>query len=243
MYVKGWKDWIAQKKWRRLKKSDWIVIALTGVLLLVIAAPLEKAASSRNGGSAGGYAGGNDVQGTDEEGQAGKKTLYTESDGTQYGGEGSGYRAGTGAKGTAAGRDPQAYAAYLEERLEEVLSQMEGVGEVEVMVTVADAGETVVEKDQTGQTTVTEESDSAGGSRTVSDSRTQEQTVYVENAQESWPFVQKEKLPNITGVVVVAEGAGNPSVISEISDSVMALLPVEVHRIKVVKMCSKEEST
>lgn len=220
--MKGWKGWIAQKKWRQLKKSDWVVLALTGVLLLVIAAPFEKAASSRNG-DAGGVLGG-------AQDDSAKSVDRAESN------------VGEASAGIAAGRDPQAYAEYLEERLKEVLSKMEGVGEVEVMITVADAGEIVVEKDRTAQTTVTEESDAAGGSRTVSETQTQEQTVCVENGQESRPYVQKEKLPEITGVVVVAEGADHPSVISDISDSVMALLPVEVHRIKVVKMCSKEES-
>ena len=39
-----------------------------------------------------------------------------------------------------------------------------------------------------------------------------------------------------------AEGGGNPAAVSEISESVQALLKVEPHRIRVVKMCSREES-
>ena len=54
--------------------------------------------------------------------------------------------------------------------------------------------------------------------------------------------VQKETLPTVAGVVVVAEGGGNPAAVSEISESVQALLKVEPHRIRVVKMCSREES-
>ena len=63
-----------------------------------------------------------------------------------------------------------------------------------------------------------------------------------ETADEKYPYVQKETLPTVAGVVVVAEGGGNPAAVSEISESVQALLKVEPHRIRVVKMCSREES-
>ena len=55
------------------------------------------------------------------------------------------------------------YAGYLEGRLEEVLSQMAGAGDVTAMVTLASSGEKVVEKDlEKGSETVTE-SDGQGG--------------------------------------------------------------------------------
>ena len=43
------------------------------------------------------------------------------------------------------------------------------------------------------------------------------------------------------GVLVVAEGGDDPRVISDISDTVMALFRVEAHKIKVVKMSSSRE--
>ena len=118
---------------------------------------------------------------------------------------------------------------------------MDGVGNVEVMITVSDRGEYVVEKDTNSVGTITTEEDSAGGSRTVSENTVEEATIYVENGEETYPYIQKEKMPTVEGVVVVAEGGGNSLVVSNISESVKALLPVEAHRIKVVKMCSKEE--
>ena len=205
-----WREFFRQKQWKQLKKSDWVVLALFGVLLLVIAAPSESRRRETNGGEQyGSY-----------EANGGE----TERDGT---GE--------------AQSEQERYVTYLESRLEEVLSQMEGVGEVEVMLTVQDTGEHVVEKDAERTETVTTESDSAGGNRTVSELSAQEQTIYVEMGNESYPYVQKELLPTVVGVVVVAEGGGSPVVVSNISESVQALLPIEAHRIKVVKMCSKEE--
>lgn len=215
------KEFLEQKKWKQLKKSDWAVLALVGVLLLVIAIPLENDKNS------------NEKTGTTSQGQI-------QQDSGEDGGENES-KAGENQNSNAVGETEEAYVAYLENKLEEVLSQMEGVGKVEVMITVADSGESVIEKDRSSTATTTTENDSAGGSRTTMEQNTQEQTIYVETEDETYPYVQKEKLPTVVGVVVVAEGGGNSTVISNISEAVEALLPVEAHRIKVVKMCSKEE--
>ena len=132
------------------------------------------------------------------------------------------------------------YISYLENKLEKVLSQMEGVGKVAVMITVSDNGTYVVEKDTTQNSTTTAENDSNGGSRTVTEQQKGESTIYIENGQEKTPYIQKENLPTIEGIVVVAEGGGNGKTISDISETIQALFPVEAHRIKVVKMGSKE---
>lgn len=133
------------------------------------------------------------------------------------------------------------YSAYLENKLERVLAQMEGVGRVTVMITVSDNGESVVEKDASGSSTTTTENDSSGGVRTVTEEQSSETTIYLETDGESRPYVQKEKLPSIEGVIVVAEGGENSRIVSEISEAVEALFSVEAHKIKVVKMSSKEE--
>lgn len=132
------------------------------------------------------------------------------------------------------------YTAQLEHKLEKVLSQMEGVGKVKVMITVSDYGTCVLEKDHKRNTTTTTETDSNGGNRAVTEEQREETTVYTENGQEKIPYIQKEELPTIEGVVVVAEGGGNSRTISQISEMIQALFPVEAHKIKVVEMSSKE---
>ena len=189
---------------RQLKKSDWIAIALAGVLILIIAMPLSPKQSES----------GNTV-GQEEAGAA------LDSGSTQG--------------------SQNAYAAALEKRLKQVLGQMDGVGKAEVMITLSDSGETIVEKDQKEQTNRIEESDASGGTRITTDQETEETTVYVENGSEKHPYVTKEVLPKVEGVLVVAEGGDDPKVISDISDTVMALFRVEAHKIKVVKMSSSRE--
>lgn len=185
---------------RQLKKSDWIAIALTGVLILIIAMPLSPKQS-------------------DSESTAEQETAAAVLD--------SGSTQGS--------------AAAMEKRLKQVLGQMEGVGETEVMITLSDSGETIVEKDQKEQENRIEESDAGGGTRTTTEQETEETTVYVENGSEKQPYVTKEVLPKVEGVLVVAEGGDDPRVISDISDTVMALFRVEAHKIKVVKMSSSRE--
>lgn len=194
---------LREKRWRKWKKTDWAVLALAGVLILIIAMPMEEKKNQ------------NELLPVQENTE---KTLQEQK--------------------TTATKDD--YIGQMEHKLEKVLSQMEGVGKVTVMITVADNGSYVVEKDMTKNTTTTTENDSSGGSRTVTEQQTGESTIYTENGQEKAPYIQKENLPTIEGIVVVAEGGGNGKTISDISETIQALFPVEAHRIKVVKMGSKE---
>ena len=176
-------DFFREIKWPKLKKTDWIALALTGAILLIIALP------------------------QDNENKAIKAEETIQEEVTQ----------------SSDNSQPESYVSYLEDRLEEVLGQMEGVGKVKVMITISDGGETVVEKDV----------------RTTIDSETQEETVFVEDKAGSYPYVGKEIMPSIEGIVVVAEGGGNATVAANISNAAMALFPVEAHKIIVVKMSSK----
>lgn len=134
------------------------------------------------------------------------------------------------------GTDTEIYEKKMERRLAEVLESMDGVGKVEVMITLKDNGESVVEKDNTTSNQNTNEGEN-GTTRSATETQSQEETVFSEqqgNGQQ--PFISKEVTPQIEGVLVVAEGGGSATVVKNISDAVLALFPVEVHKIKVVKM-------
>lgn len=128
------------------------------------------------------------------------------------------------------------YAAYLEERLEQTLSGMEGAGKVKVMITLQASEELVVEKDEPVSRSNTSESDSAGGSRVVTEMESAETTVYHTVGDESEPYVVKTILPQVEGIVVLAQGAGSGSVNANITELVQALFGVDAHKIKVAKL-------
>lgn len=127
------------------------------------------------------------------------------------------------------------YGRELERKLEQILGEMEGVGKVEVMVTLKDDGERILDKDITRSSQEVSEEDGTV-KRNTRESQYQEETVFSKETENGQPFVAKETTPQIEGVLVVAEGGENAKTVKNISDAVLALFPVEVHKIKVVKM-------
>lgn len=131
----------------------------------------------------------------------------------------------------------QEYISYTERHLENILSRMEGVGDVTVMITLRESAEKVVEKDtETSDETVSEE-DSQGGQRTTKNRTARETTIYDgenDNAGQN-PYVSKELTPKVEGIVVVAQGGENAVVIKNITEVVQALFGIDTHKIKIVK--------
>ena len=141
-----------------------------------------------------------------------------------------------GSTETAAVSSYSSYEKELERKLEQILGEMEGVGKVEVMITLRDEGEHVVEKDISRNSQESAEEDGTV-KRSTKESQYQDATVFSQNTgNEGEPFVSKEVAPRVEGLLVVAEGGDKAKVVKNISDAVLALFPVEVHKIKVVKM-------
>jgi len=129
------------------------------------------------------------------------------------------------------------YITYLEEKLENTLSFVEGVGKIKVMVTVSTSQKEVVEKDRAIQRSNTTETDSEGGTRNINNTESTETTLYtVDGNGNQIPYVTQVYEPEITGVMVVAQGAGKENVNSDISEAIQALFGIEAHKIKIAKM-------
>lgn len=215
------------EKWkmkiRNMKKEDYIVLILIGVLLLIISLPTDREKASKGNISISG----------EENGQEGGKITETAGrteeksvDETQKLNNNDCY-------------DLESYVEKLESRVEEVLSGMEGAGKVQVMITVADTGTEILEKDREINTTDLEESDNAGGKRKNTENGQREEAIYLRDAEgNEIPYVVQRKLPEVTGVVVVAEGAGNTKVKENIIGAVGVLFNLNEHRIKVIRMKS-----
>ena len=132
--------------------------------------------------------------------------------------------------------DSQKYEEYLEKRTEETLRHVEGVGEVEVMITLRSTGQKIVEKGQQSSSQSTEETDSAGGTRSTEESSSDKTSVYEQGTDGSQiPYVTKEISPEVEGVVVIADGGDNAVVVRNITEAVQALFGVEAHKIKIMK--------
>ena len=219
-----------KQKIRNMKKEDYIVLLLIGVLLLIISLPADM--EKKGGNSAGvlqeknGQEGGNAVE-------AGESTEKTSSGGTQ------GLVIETGNFNNNNSYSLDSYVDSLEKRMEEIISGMEGVGKVQVMITLSDTGMEILERNREITASDLEETDNAGGNRKNTESGEREEVIYKKDADgNETPYVVQRKLPEVTGVVVIAEGAGNTKVKENIIGAVSVLFNLNEHRIKVIRMKS-----
>ena len=184
--------------WKKLNfkdKNTWLILGIFGVLLLVIAMPVEKAQKKDSGMTQ------TQPAAEDETAESGRERADDSI-------------------------------AELESRLEETLSLIDGAGQVRVMITMKDTGEKVVEKD------VTCRADAASdGSQNTEQSQS---SVYTRDGNAETPYISNEMTPQVEGVLVVAQGGGNSMVKQNILQSVMALFPLEAHKITIVKMSMQE---
>lgn len=136
----------------------------------------------------------------------------------------------------AAMRDTGDYEEYLERKTAHALEDVEGVGEVTVMITLKSDGQKIIEKDQSSSAQTTEEADSGGGTRSVEDQSSDKTSIYEQTADgASTPYVSKELAPEVEGVVVIADGGDDAVVARNITEAVQALFGVEAHKIKIMK--------
>lgn len=191
-------DFMQKIKEKKLKRSDWLILVLAGILILIIALPT-------------------DTRGKKQAEEA-KENISKENNTME------------------ASKDE------IEQKLEDILEKIDGAGEVKVMITYQDSGTQVVEKDKNTSANSVEESDSTGGVRSTKEQQLQESTVYEEVDAGNTPFVSKELLPKVEGILIVASGGDNQKVKQNISEAVLALFQVEAHRIKIVKMSGLEDS-
>ena len=133
------------------------------------------------------------------------------------------------------------YGTRLENRLEKVLSAIDGAGNVKVFITFSDNGRYVVEKDITY---VRDNEERNGGDEqniSILTTENGEVTVYTADINgEQVPFVRQQILPSVQGVLVVTQGGRNETVAKEMKEAIMALFGIDEHKIKVVKMKGEE---
>ena len=114
------------------------------------------------------------------------------------------------------------YKWEIEEELSEIIGKIKGVGKVSVMVTLSDNGNTFYATD--------EKSDSK------SDSKSIEMThVFSDEGNKKHALVVKKTEPQISGVLICAEGAENIEIKKSIISAISALTGVKSHRIEVLE--------
>lgn len=122
--------------------------------------------------------------------------------------------------------------AETEKRMAEILSKIEGAGQVDVMLTYRRTEEKSVARNETR-----EESYSEDGGKTSESLRVENTAILLEDrGGNTLPLILSSASPEVEGVIIVAEGGGDPVVCAALNQAAQALLDVPAHKIAVLKM-------
>lgn len=124
----------------------------------------------------------------------------------------------------------------LEIKLEEILSKIQGVGEVKVFINYSESSEIIPMYNENTQTSNTEETDTSGGTRTIEETDSRKEIIYEESDGEKTVITQKVVEPQIEGAIITAKGAGNAEVKTSIIQAVEAVTGLATHKIQVFEM-------
>ena len=124
----------------------------------------------------------------------------------------------------------------LTEKLETILSKMQGVGEVKVFVNYSETSEVVAMYNETTKTSNTEENDTSGGTREIQETDSQRDIIYQEENGEKTPITQKVIQPKVEGAIITAKGANSTEIKANIIQAVEAVTGLATHKIQVFEM-------
>lgn len=118
------------------------------------------------------------------------------------------------------------YCEKLEGKLEDIISQIDGAGNVKVMISVDGSPELIYVSDTDTKTSTT----TSGTTTTTSSS-----PIIIGNSGNSSGIIMTEKLPNVKGVIVVSSGAGDTKIKLNILNAISTLLDISVDKITILK--------
>ena len=223
-----WKSgWNLDKEWVK-RNEKWLILLVLGLAILILYAPFGKKTNETGVWQSG--------ERWEESGigmnPGNIQIRSTEASGSEE----SDSDIETGLTTSTSKQDSsRLYELRLEQRIRDVLKNVDGVGEVDVMLTLFSSSEKVLRVDKERSRAAISETDSSGGTRQQADESLRESTVLAGSSGSGEPVVEKELAPEISGIVISAQGGGNASVQKEISEAMQALFGLPAHKIKVLK--------
>ena len=210
MWKSGWKinkDWVKGKE-------KWMLLLVCGLILLILSFPPGSKKDKEE------EAWSPVVQGQlvpeAKEGDSDSQTAAGKISGTQE-------------------DEERRYEKEMEQRVKDILKNVDGVGEVDVMLTLKSSKEKVLHVDRDRSRSTTEEKDSAGGTRKSQTEEMKESSLTTGTSGTQEPVIEKELQPEIEGIIISARGGGSAQVKAEISEAMEALFGLQAHKIKVLK--------
>ena len=137
-------------------------------------------------------------------------------------------------------RSTAAYAQELEDSLCQILSQVDGVGTVQVLVTLKNGYRYEYAKSAKVNNDILEDVQAEDSRKTQEKQVTEEDYVLVEGADGKEPLITMELEPEIKGVVVVCQGGDDPVVVGKVVETVTVAFDISSAQITVSKLAQTQ---
>lgn len=130
----------------------------------------------------------------------------------------------------------QEYKDKMEKELITILEKIDGVGKVHAMIYFESGKQQVPVFNENKSSSVTNETDTSGGQREITTTNDGSTVVMENNGEDEKPYIVKTYNPSITGICVVAEGAGESVTEMRIRQAVTRLFDLEDSKVQVYPM-------
>ncbi|MDU4960418.1 MAG: hypothetical protein E6X17_07130 [Sporomusaceae bacterium] len=129
---------------------------------------------------------------------------------------------------------PRGYEEILEAKLANLLSQVKGAGAVAVNVTLETGATQEYAKNIVRESKTVQEKDTSGGIRSTTETKETESILVGKESGADRPVMLREHKPVIKGVLVIAEGAGDSQIKSQLTKAVEISLGIPSYKITVL---------
>jgi stage III sporulation protein AG len=114
--------------------------------------------------------------------------------------------------------------------LEDILSQVEGAGKVQVSITLSSDGLKSYARNTKDDKRATQEAASSSGTRTITEEN-QSSDIAISGGS---ALLVEDSAPQVVGVLVVAEGAQDSRVKEQLTDATTTLLNISPYQVRIV---------
>lgn len=132
--------------------------------------------------------------------------------------------------------DNETFCRQTEEKIYNLVSSIQGVGEAQVWVTLESGAEYVYLQEEIRNTDTTKDYDSEGVKTLREKDNSEQKYILVNKNGEEQPLLQKQLEPTVQGVVIVCEGAGSAQVNEQVVNAVTCALGISSNRVYVAQL-------
>ena len=125
------------------------------------------------------------------------------------------------------------YKESLKNDLINILKKIDGVGDVDVLITYSETSKLVPIYNENSSESKTSEEDASGGSRVVESYDSSKEVITDDSSS---PITEKVIMPKIEGAIIICEGVNNIDVKNNVISAVEAATGLKVHKIQVFEM-------